>query len=78
MPVWLVTLLTQLIVSLVVTAIGYALMPKPKGPKPDSVQDLESPTAEAGRPIPVVFGEITVTGVNYLWTGEKATVIEKI
>lgn len=77
MPVWLLTLLTQLIVSLVVTAIGYALMPKPKGPKPDEVADLEAPTAEAGRPIPVVFGEMTITGINYLWTGEKETVVEE-
>lgn len=78
MPVWFATLLTQLLVSLAVTAIGYALMPKPKGPKPDEVTDLESPTAESGRPIPVVFGDVTITGINYLWSGEKETIVEEV
>lgn len=72
------TLLKQLLVSLVVTAIGYMLMPKPKGPKPDEVKDLETPTAESGIPIPVVFGDITVKGVNFLWYGEKTTVFKKL
>lgn len=48
------------------------LLPKPKKRKPDSVQDLENPSADAGRPIPVVFGTITVKGLNVLWFGDKA------
>ncbi|MEP2533546.1 hypothetical protein [Shimia sp.] len=51
--------------------IGYILMPKTKAPKPPSVEDLENPTAEAGRPIPVPFGSIEISGVNVLAYGQK-------
>lgn len=47
------------------------LTPKPKKTKPDATKDLEDPTAEAGRPIPVVFGTITVKGLNVVWFGDK-------
>lgn len=33
---------------------------------------MESPTAEAGRPIAVVFGEILVKSPNFLWYGDKS------
>jgi hypothetical protein len=53
-------------------AISVLLRPKIKTPKPDATKDLDDPTAEAGRPIPVVFGTITVKGLNVLWFGNKA------
>ena len=52
-------------------AISFLLAPKIKKPKPEAAKDLEDPTAEAGRPIPVVFGTITVKGLNLLWYGDK-------
>lgn len=52
--------------------LGYMLMPKPKEPKPPSMDDFEAPTAEAGRPIPVIFGSIEITGVNTLYFGNKS------
>lgn len=52
----------------------FLLTPRPKKPTPPEARDFEAPTAEAGRPIPVVFGTITVKGTNYLWYGEKETV----
>lgn len=61
----------QLVVSLALSVLAYALTPKPKQAKPPAAQDLQDPTADAGRPIPVVFGTITVQGVNVLWFGEK-------
>lgn len=61
----------QLIVALALMILGYLLQPKPKGPKPDQVSDMDAPTAEAGRPIPVIFGEITVKSPNFLWWGDK-------
>lgn len=70
LPVWLIPLL----ISLAVSAVSYLLMPKPKTPKPDAARDLEAPTAEAGKPIPVVFGTITVKGLNVVWYGEKQSV----
>lgn len=46
--------------------LSLLLMPKPKTPKPDAAKDLDDPVAEAGKPIPVVFGTITVKGLNVL------------
>lgn len=61
-----------LVVALVLNVVSYMLMPKPKAPKPEAAKDMDSPTAEAGRPIPVVFGTVTVKGLNVLWSGEKS------
>lgn len=63
-----------LIIGLAVAsaALNYLLRPRPKASKPSEVEDLENPTAEAGRPIPVVFGTITVKGLNVLWYGDKS------
>lgn len=68
MVAWFIPLL----ISLAVQVIAYILMPKPKAPKPEAAQDLQNPTAEAGRPIPVVFGTVTIKGVNILWFGDKS------
>jgi hypothetical protein len=68
MPWWV--LLAAVAVSIVVS---FLLRPKVKAPKPDSVKDLEDPSADAGRPIPVAFGTITVKGLNVLWFGDKST-----
>ena len=59
-------------ISLAISIVSYLIMPKPKAPKPEAAKDLEDPTAEAGRPIPVVFGTITVKGLNVLWFGDKS------
>lgn len=61
-----------LLVGLALNIIAYLIMPKPKQPKPPAAKDLEDPTAEAGRPMPVVFGTITVKGGNIVWFGEKS------
>jgi len=63
----------QLGIALVIAAIGYALAPKPPTPKPASIQDIDIPTAEEGRPVPVVFGTVTVTGPNVIWYGDLST-----
>jgi uncharacterized membrane protein len=56
---------------LIVSAIvSYALAPKPPSPKPAALSDFDIPTAEQGRPIPVVFGTVTVTGPNVIWYGD--------
>lgn len=61
----------QLAVGLVLMVIAYALAPKPKRDQPDATRDLDNPTAETGRPVPVVFGTITVKSANVLWYGDK-------
>lgn len=66
--------LVQLAVGVALSYVGYLLMPKPKAPKPPSVDDLETPTAEAGRPIPVVFGSMTVQSPNNIGFWDKQMV----
>lgn len=58
--------LASLVVSYVLVG---ALMPKPERPKPAELTDFSAPTAEEGRPIPVVFGTVRITGPNVLWYG---------
>lgn len=60
-----------LLIGLVLNVIAYLLLPSPKQVKPPEAKDLDNPTAEAGRPIPVVFGTLTVKGLNVLWYGDK-------
>lgn len=64
-----------LVVGLLLNIVAYLIMPGPKQPKPPAVKDMEEPTAEAGRPKPVVFGTLTVKGVNVIgfWDVNKRT-----
>ncbi len=59
-----------LAVLVISTAISYAMMPKPEAPKAAELGDFSAPTAEEGRPIPVVFGTVRITGPNVLWYGD--------
>lgn len=70
---WFLTFLIQLAVGVGLQVLGYLLTGLAKQDKPQEVKDLESPTAEAGRPIPVVFGEVDVKGLNIIYFGEKET-----
>lgn len=70
--------IVQIVIAIVIAMIAYALAPKPKAPKPDTSQQLEAPTAEAGRPLPVVFGEVTIQSPNCLWYGDLETVVVKV
>lgn len=63
--------LFTLLIGLAISVVAYLLMPRPKKPAPPAVQDMDNPTADAGRPIPVVFGSVTVKGLNILWYGDK-------
>jgi hypothetical protein len=61
----------QILIAIVLAVVSYMLAPKPKRPKPGPVAEIENPTADAGRPIPVVFGTVTIKGPNFLWYGDK-------
>lgn len=65
--------LAYIAVLLVSTFVAYALAPKPPKPKPAALSDFDIPTAEQGRPIPVVFGTVLVTGPNVIWYGDLQT-----
>lgn len=73
-----VSLVVSILVSLALSIISYLLTPKPKTAKPDAAKDMDDPTAEAGRPYPVVFGEVTVKGGNVLWFGDKQIKTRKV
>lgn len=61
-----------LLIGIALSVVATLLMPKPKQPKPEAAKDLESPTADASRPVAVIFGTITVNDPNILWSGDKA------
>jgi hypothetical protein len=60
---------TYIAILVVASFVASALAPKPPTPKPASLSDFDVPTAEEGRPIPVVFGTVTITGPNVIWYG---------
>lgn len=60
----------QIIYYVVTLILSIALSPRPQKPKSAAIDDFEFPTAEEGRPIPVVFGEVDITGPNVLWYGD--------
>lgn len=60
----------SLLLGILFAVISFLLAPKPKKPKPPEVADSEDPTADF-REIPIVFGTLTVKGVNVLWFGNK-------
>jgi uncharacterized membrane protein len=64
---------------LIVSAIvQYALAPKPPKPKPASLQDVQAPVAEEGKPVPVVFGTVWQAGPTVCWYGDlKSKAIKK-
>ncbi|UVK46808.1 hypothetical protein BPNPMPFG_002518 [Mesorhizobium sp. AR07] len=75
---FLIPILINIVIGIALQAIGYLMLPKPKSEKGAEVTDMDNPTAEGGRPIPVVFGEKEVTGVNILWYGDKETTSREI
>lgn len=61
---------TMIMISIAMSALSYLIAPK-AGSGKSSYADMESPTAEADRCIPVVFGTVTLKSGNFLWTGDK-------
>lgn len=59
------------VMAIVSSVISYVIAPKPPQAQRAETKDMDSPTAEAGKPIPVVFGTVMVKGVNTLWFGDK-------
>lgn len=63
-----------LAILIISSAISYAMMPKPPAAQPPSeIKDFDLPTAEEGRPIPVIFGTVKITGANVLWYGDLSS-----
>jgi hypothetical protein len=64
---------TAILVLVASALLSIALAPKPPAPKPAALDDFDAPVAQEGRPIPVVFGTVTITGSNVLWYGDLRT-----
>jgi hypothetical protein len=74
---WLIPILINLAIGIGLTVVAYLLMPKAKQSNPE-FRDLEYPTADAGRNIPVIQGTVTIKGVNVLHYTEKTTRTYKV
>lgn len=64
------TVIAVLVVSVLVQ---YALQPKTPQPQAAELKDFEAPTADEGRPVPVVFGSVLVRSANVVWYGDLKT-----
>lgn len=65
---WLVAIF---VVSLVVAYV--TMRPKPQNQKPAGFDEIQAPTAEEGREIPVLFGTRDINGPNVVWYGDLKT-----
>lgn len=50
--------------------VSYWLAPKPQNAKPAGFDEIQAPTAEVGREIPVLFGRRKISGPNVVWYGD--------
>jgi hypothetical protein len=57
--------LFQLLIGLALNILAALLMPQPEQEQPE-IQELEDPTSEPGKPVPVVFGEVLIKAPNLL------------
>lgn len=65
--------IVQVVIVIVAAIVAIAMAPKPPIPKPAALEDFDVPTAEEGRPVAKVFGEVWVTSPNNLWYGDLAS-----
>lgn len=63
-------ILIQLLIGIGLMILGYILMPK-TATTTEAVTELDAPTAEAGKSIPVVFGDELVQELNILGWWDK-------
>lgn len=54
--------------------LAFSYMPKPQINKPAGFGDVQAPTAEEGREIPVLFGTRDMLGPNVVWYGDFRSV----
>lgn len=63
----------QIAIVIVAAVVAAAMAPKPPQPKPAALGDFDVPTAEEGRPIAKVFGEMLIRDPNNLWYGDLSS-----
>lgn len=58
--------------------VAYTMAPKPETRPPAGLDEIQAPTAEVGREIPVLFGRRKLEGPNVVWYGHlRAVAIKK-
>lgn len=60
----------NLLLGLAMMVVSYLITPKPKTPN-QAISKGEDPTAEAGKPIAVLFGTAEIRDPNCMWFGDK-------
>jgi len=70
--------LTLFFIALALNVFSYVLAPKPKAPKSPAAQDMDSPTADAGREVPKVWGTVTIKGINCMGFWDKSNHTYKV
>lgn len=68
----MVAFLVSLLIAVVLNVVAYLLAPKPKQAKPEAAKEMDSPVAEAGREIAVLFGTMIIKDGNILDFSEKS------
>ena len=62
------------IVFIASLVVSYAMIPKPESRPPAELDEIQAPTAEVGREIPVLFGTRKMDAPNVVWYGDLRTV----
>ncbi len=66
-------MLWYLVVFIASVLVSAAVTPKPEKPKPSGLNDIQVPTAEPGRAIPIIFGTVLIKDPNTVWYGDLST-----
>lgn len=68
----------NLIIGLVLSAVGFLLRPKPEQPKPSTIEDVKIPITEEGQEIGKVYGTVWLKSPQVVWYGHfRAAPIKK-
>lgn len=63
----------NLLISAAASYVYFLLSPKPKPPKPATLEDFDIPKAEEGQSIGKVFGTVLVRDATVHWYGDLKT-----
>jgi len=67
MPILMIIALVLMVIAMVVSII---FRPKPIPPFAAGLSDFQVPSADTGRPVPVIFGTVLIKGPNVVWYGD--------
>ena len=62
----------NIVVSVILNVVAYAIMPKPQRDDPEPADEVEFPSIDEGKPIPVIFGTMEISPF-IAWYGDFDT-----